>query len=52
MDEFKNLKSAYGKFAFLILDSINHKIIDVLEDVVLTDVDTTIIRRKSRNKNK
>ena len=32
MDEFKNLKSAYGKFAFLILDPINHKIVDVLED--------------------
>lgn len=32
MDEFKNLKSAYGKFAFLILDPISHKIVDVLED--------------------
>ena len=32
MDEFKNLKCAYGKFAFLIIDPLAHKIVDVVED--------------------
>lgn len=32
LDEFKNLKSADGKYAFLILDPMSHKVIDVLPD--------------------
>ncbi len=32
LDEFKNLKSAYGKYAFLILDPSEQKVVDVLED--------------------
>lgn len=32
LDEFKNLKSAKGKYAFLILDPLNSKIIDILPD--------------------
>lgn len=32
VDEFKNLKSAKGKYAFLILDPIDKKIIDCLPD--------------------
>ena len=32
MDEFKNLKCAYGKYAFLIIDPLAHKIVDVVED--------------------
>jgi transposase len=32
IDEFKNLRSAEGKYAFLILDPLAHKIVDVLED--------------------
>ena len=32
LDEFKNLKSADGKYAFLILDPLSHKVIDVLSD--------------------
>lgn len=32
IDEFKNLRKADGKYAFLILDPLSHKVIDVLED--------------------
>ena len=32
IDEFKNLRSAEGKYAFLILDPLAHKVVDVLED--------------------
>ena len=32
IDEFKNLKLADGKYAFLILDPLSHKVVDVLED--------------------
>ena len=31
-DEFKNLRSANGKYAFLILDPIGHTVVDVLPD--------------------
>ena len=31
-DEFKNLKSAKGKYAFLILNPLNSKIVDILPD--------------------
>ena len=32
IDEFKNLKSARGKYAFLIYDPLDHNIIDILPD--------------------
>lgn len=32
IDEFKNLRMAEGKYAFLILDPLVHKVVDVLED--------------------
>ena len=32
IDEFKNLRMADGKYAFLILDPLAHKVVDVLED--------------------
>ena len=32
IDEFKNLKSAKGKYAFVIYDPVNQIVIDVLED--------------------
>ena len=32
IDEFKNLRKSDGKYAFLILDPLSHKVIDVLED--------------------
>jgi len=38
IDEFKNLKSAKGKYAFLVLDPINHKVIEVLESRLHQDI--------------
>ena len=32
IDEFKNLKNSDGKYAFLMLDPLTHKVIDVLPD--------------------
>ena len=32
IDEFKNLRTADGKYAFLILDPLAHKVVNVLED--------------------
>lgn len=32
LDEFKNLKHSFGKFAFVMYDPINQKIYDILED--------------------
>lgn len=29
IDEFKNLKNGYGKYAFIMVDPINHKLIDL-----------------------
>ena len=40
MDEFKNLKHSYGKYAFLMYDPINQKIYDVLEDRRQDYIDT------------
>jgi len=38
IDEFKNLRSAKGKYAFLVLDPINHKVIEVLESRQAEDI--------------
>jgi len=38
IDEFKNLKSAKGKYAFLVFDPINHKVIEVLESRLHRDI--------------
>ncbi len=39
IDEFKNLKSADGKYAVVLYDPINSIIIDVLESRLLKDLD-------------
>lgn len=51
IDEFKNLKSSTGKYAFLILDPNEHKIIDVLHDRKLNNLESYFlsIPREERN---
>ena len=50
VDEFKNLKSSNGKYAFVMFDPNQHKVLDVLPDRRLETIDNYLYRIDYREK--
>lgn len=52
VDEFKNLKSSVGKYAFIMFDPNSHKVLDVLPDRRLETIDNYLYKIDWKEKDK